>query len=137
MHVGFTGTRQGMSVEQRRQLVEVLLGMGTVVLHHGDCVGADAQAHAIARILGLSVHLHPPSDPVYRAYCKGAIAEDTPLPYLHRNVRIVAESELLIVAPSQPHEVMRSGTWATYREAKRRGVQTLVIWRDRGRAQSD
>ena len=51
MRVGFTGTREGLTSAQRDALREVLRALAPSVLAHGDCVGSDAAAHAVARDL--------------------------------------------------------------------------------------
>ena len=53
--IGFTGTQEGMSEKQRSSLRQVLADFfadGARVFRHGDCIGADAQAHAIAKATG-------------------------------------------------------------------------------------
>lgn len=83
--------------------------------HHGDCVGADAEAHAIAVDLGIPVVIHPPLDPKARAGCQSQYIRERH-PYVERNHHIVQETDYLIAAPKGP-EVTRSGTWATVRYA--------------------
>lgn len=131
MHVGFTGTQRGMTRRQQRALREVLAGLrGVSALHHGDCVGADAQAHDIARLHFIPVHLHPPDDDAKRARCGGAALEHPPRPYLERNGDIAAACGVLIAAPRQSSEILRSGTWATVRAARRLGRQIIIIGPD-------
>jgi len=48
VRVGFTGTRQGMTRGQERALRDLLASYQGATVHHGDCVGAGAQAHHIA-----------------------------------------------------------------------------------------
>lgn len=124
--VGFTGTQEGMSDYQKRVLRASLEGVRE--LHHGDCIGADAEADAIARELGITVVIHPPSDPKKRAFCaKPGDVVWEPLPYLERNHDIVDEADVVIGTPKSGVEVLRSGTWATIRYARSRGKRTLVI----------
>lgn len=128
--VGFTGTRKGMSSRQKEELFD-LLQSGTI-FHHGDCVGADAEAHATARALGCPVVVHPPTDPKARAFCNGDdVTILDPLPYLARNREIVKSVELLIAAPKEDpeHPCLRSGTWATIRAAQRLGVPVIILKR--------
>ena len=128
MKVGFTGTRRGMSGLQRGRLWELLYERGATELGHGDCVGADSEAHDVARDLALRVVVFPPSDPKFRAWRRGDEARD-PAPYLERDRAIVDWADVLVAAPRGP-EVLRSGTWATVRRARRRGVEVVVVGRD-------
>ena len=118
--IGFTGTQEGMSEKQRSSLRQVLAGFfadGARVFRHGDCVGADAQAHAIAKAIGFRVVIHPPSDDSKRAFCQGDVVL-TPRPYLLRNRHIVDASGVLIATPKGDEE-LRSGTWSTVRYARK------------------
>src|SRR4051812_43171484 len=101
-HVGFTGTQVGMTTAQRNTLTD-LLKSRSGCLHHGDCLGADAEAHEIARTLGWRITLHPPSNRTKRAFCTA----DWTMPeadYLARNHFIVAYSEELVAAPKSNKE---------------------------------
>ena len=53
--VGFTGTQIGMSPLQKKtftKLIKFLLADNKITsFHHGDCVGADADAHNIVKQL--------------------------------------------------------------------------------------
>jgi hypothetical protein len=93
---------------------------------HGDCVGADAQAHAMAKADGFRVVIHPPSDDSKRAFCQGD-AVLAPPPYLVRNRRIVDASGVLVATP-QGDEELRSGTWSTVRYARkiRRAIKIIA-----------
>jgi len=129
MKVGFTGTISGMSEAQRAQVIAWLKELGAAQLHHGDCTGADADAHAIARSLGLEVIVHPPTNDKARAFCKGAAAEREPKDYLRRNKAIIDETDVLVATPYGP-EQRRSGTWATIRYARKRGRACYLVMRD-------
>jgi hypothetical protein len=51
-HIGFTGTRHGMTPAQRHavsQLIAELAAGAAFTAHHGDCVGADAEFHDLCR----------------------------------------------------------------------------------------
>jgi len=99
------------------------------IRHHGDCIGADAQAHDIAVSLGCKVIIHPPDNARQRAFKSGAHIR-APKPYLVRNKHIVRETELLIAMPSEFSEQHRSGTWSTVRYARRVGRAVRVILPD-------
>ncbi len=126
MNVGFTGTQCGLTPAQRTQLIEVLKSFGPLqhTFHHGDCVGADATAHDLARDEGYQIVRHPPLNPKHRAFCVEGEQRERKR-YLTRNHDVVDESDVLIACPYQPREVIRSGTWATVRYAKK--VNKLVI----------
>ena len=94
IHIGFTGTRNDLSGSQLKWLKDelVMLDLHTrlvklerPVLHHGDCVGGDATAHAMAQALGWDIQVHPPIKERYRAFCKGAQETHQERGYLARN----------------------------------------------------
>ncbi len=118
LRIGFTGTRSGMSVSQLAALRALLISLteGKVLWYaiHGDCQGADAQFHIIAKELGAEVHTHPPVDPRLRAYCDADWEED-PKPYAVRNRNIVEDSHYVIAAPAQSNNPGYGGTWQTIR----------------------
>lgn len=126
MIIGITGSRVGGSPEQLERLESVLRENPLPhVLHHGDCVGVDAQAHDIAMELGYYVVVHPPLDPSRRAWCAGD--EMRPArPFLERNHNIVNECDTLIALPDKP-ETLRSGTWATIRYARKRATPAVIL----------
>lgn len=127
IHLGFTGTRHGMTSGQQAQLRIALTTLAHAdAFHHGDCVGADAQAHAIARELGLPCHIHPPLNRTLRAFCRGQVVYP-PCEYLARNALIVQACAILLAAPQTREEVQRSGTWATVRHARRCGRQVILL----------
>lgn len=125
MKVGITGGRSGARPDQLETLRSKLFEVFATSLHHGDCVGADAQAHEIARELGLRIVVYPPDNPEYRAWCAGDEFW-SPRPYLKRNYDIVDNTDLLIALPDRP-ECQRSGTWSTVRYARRLNKPVVVI----------
>jgi len=128
--VGFTGTRYGMTDPQIKHFAEVCerLGEGKedVVLVHGDCVGADAEAHGIAEGLGWQHLILPCNLPRDRAFCEGLVVEP-PKPPLDRNVEIVQSCDILLGCPPG-EETRRSGTWHTIRTARRLERPTYIIY---------
>lgn len=129
--VGFTGTRKGMTLNQRLDLIEVLKKAWRVgelnLLHHGDCIGADSEAHDIAMTLDYEVHLHPPKDDRRRAFKNDWLMYTEPKEYHFRNRDIVDCCDLLIAAPDTAHERLRSGTWSTIRYARRIGKTVVIL----------
>lgn len=135
MKIGFTGTQIGMTPAQQVELVDTLSFYFTKAnpketheFHHGDCIGADAQAHVLVRSLhpNVRIHLHPPINEKKRAFSKKAYKEWLPLEYLERNIVILHECDALIACPKGPEEP-RSGTWFTIRHAMKLGKLLVVI----------
>jgi hypothetical protein len=136
MRIGFTGTRQGMSAAQCAALKGILEdeAMGFTEFHHGDCIGADAEAHDIAATAGVEIVIHPPKEDALRAW-KNSPRVLEPRPYLARNREIVRQCDLLIAAPAEDVEQIRSGTWSTVRHARRMGKLVWIIGRRSGDVQ--
>jgi hypothetical protein len=114
--VGFTGTRQGMSHEQKMQLrllLRSILG-GTKTFNHGGAIGADRQAASLVKLFV----------PRVDAVCFPAGRDP-----LGRNRKIVAASQILIAAPATDEEIIRSGTWATVRYARAAGIPVIHLSR--------
>jgi hypothetical protein len=130
--IGFTGTRQGMTPMQREVVRRVLLHATEV--HHGDCVGADAEVHELALAGGLDVVIHPPNDAKLQAHCDGALMVLPPKSYLARDRDIVDETDLLVATPKELKESRAprrsSGTWYCVRYARRIGRRVLIVWPD-------
>ena len=129
MKVGFTGTGKGMTDRQKKTVTELLHSLSATELHHGDCVGADAEAHKIAFDGGLAIVVHPPVNDVKRANVAavaGRVSVLTSKPYLERNHDIVDVVEVLIAAPLTAKRVLRSGTWATVRYGWKTGKRVLI-----------
>lgn len=141
MIVGFTGTRDGMTWVQQGALDEYLQLEGAT-FHHGDCLGADEQADAIAWRYGLQRHIHPPVDPKLRAYCHRIRELDngdrlySEKPYLDRNRDIVDACDVLVAAPKErpfgldavPGQWPKGGTWHTVRYAQRTRKPIVIVW---------
>jgi hypothetical protein len=130
IHIGFTGSEDGMTTRQL-EVVKWLLDRGPAEFHHGDCIGADEQAHELAKAAGLRIVIHPPDNPSKRAFCTDYDEIREEKPYLARNHDIVNECEMLLATPSTAHEILRSGTWATVRYGRRAPrVDVAVIMPD-------
>ena len=135
MKVSFTGTRQGMSAWQKQQLEQFFADhRGEIsVFVHGACMGADVEAHYLARrILGKSIFIAVfPSTAKTRVHVQGTGHVADPKPPLERNKDIVdCGCGLLLAAPLQMSEVLRSGTWSTIRYARKRHVPVQILWRE-------
>lgn len=124
--IGFTGSRNGMSKIQKDKLKNILKEYEDFEFHHGDCVGADADSHKMAREFGGFIIIHPSKNSILQAYCDG----DKRLPkedYLKRNQNIVDLTDFLIAAPEKPVDIVRSGTWSTIRYAKKQKKEVFIL----------
>jgi nucleoside 2-deoxyribosyltransferase len=128
MKVGFTGTRKGMTLEQQETFAQEFIKLNPTELHHGDAIGADEQAHNIAKFR-TKIVIHPPLNPSKRAYKRGDVHLE-PKPYLERNRDIVDSTDILIACPKEFSEILKSGTWACTRYARSRSKPVLIIWPD-------
>lgn len=127
--IGFTGTQKGMSSAQSERVEEILKKLNPKKIVHGDCVGADAQAHDIAEKLGLEIAVRPCTIRPKRAFKQGNSIADPEDP-LERNKKIVEDSDLVIACPKEPKSTLRAGTWMTIRHAKRTQTPVWVIYPD-------
>ena len=132
MKVGFTGTRKGVTQPQWEALEQVLLSLPNVAdeFHHGDCVGADAEADEVAHDLGLYVVIHPPVDEALRAFCRYADETRPAKTHFARNRDIVNETEALVATPGTMEEEAFGGTWYTINYARKRGKPIVIVWPD-------
>lgn len=130
MKIGFTGSREGMSQSQKENLVLILKNFIPTEFHHGDCEGADSEAHDIVREFfpDCKIVVHPPSSDYLRAFKKGDVILQ-PLPYLQRDRSIVDSSEFVIGAPKQNEFTKGSGSWFTINYAKIKEVKFTVLKR--------
>lgn len=119
-----------MTEYQKRELTRLLRKLKTSQLtnlfHHGDCLGADTEAHDIALSLGYSIIVHPPTNPALRANRRGIINHPAKL-YIERNHDIVDGCEVLVATPKTNIERQRSGTWSTIRYARKTGKRYYII----------
>lgn len=144
MKIGFTGTQQGMSGDQITTFIKLLRGFvdqhgaqpftSTIMeFHHGDCIGADKDAHDIVRTFsainemnGIKIISHPPTKQKKRSFTIPD-EERSPKAYLDRNHDIVDECGVLFACPKGFTEEKRSGTWATIRYAIKTKKPVYVI----------
>jgi len=133
MIVGFTGTQRGMTPNQKASFNAALDDIDEITLikefHHGDCIGADADACEVVKkcFPETEVHRHPPEHSAKRAFTEADV--DYPKKrYLDRNQDIVDACDILIAAPAEIDEKLRSGTWATVRRARKAHKDLLLIY---------
>lgn len=126
--VGFTGTRRGMTTRQKISVIKILKEFTFLVVHHGDCIGADADFDALCKVLKFRRIAHP-SNLDTRAYVKADLIH-LPKPALARNHDIVERTEFIIGCPWGTEEHLRSGTWATIRYARKREKPVVLVYPD-------
>lgn len=134
LHVGFSGTREGMNEFQKKHLAHWLREFmlksklhEDLWLHHGDCVGADVEAHITAREYGYYIYKHPPIDGKLSANMPSD-REDPPYSYSGRNQRIVLATHVLIATPKKDSG---GGTWNTIQHAINNNRPRVIIHRNR------
>lgn len=128
LHIGFSGTRHGMTSVQLHCASAHLESLPDW-LHHGDCIGADQQMHHQAYVRQIKTAIHPPTLTKYRAFCRG-VKIYPEKDYLARNRDIVNMTNRLIIAPNTMEEEKHSGTWYTYRYAKKNNKPVTIIFPD-------
>lgn len=134
--VGFTGTRDGMTVVQHglitSQMRGYVKGYDRVMARHGDCLGADKEFHGICRAAKVAYLVgHPGHDPrtgksPTRAYCEFDLVHESD-PYLVRDWAIVVASDVLLATPKGEEQPRGSGTWATIRYARRAKILIMIV----------
>lgn len=134
-HVGFTGTRKGMSIPQTISVRGILLDRTLVIkpeglrwFHHGNCIGADFEATLEALKFRYKIYRHPPLDRSMEAQDLHFDAEDPRYSYHGRNQRICMVSNTLIAAPYDLQQ--KGGTWWTINCARRIGLLRFIVHRD-------
>jgi hypothetical protein len=127
--LGVTASRVGLTARQLAVASNFLVGHAE--LHHGDCIGGDADIHHLVRQIAPStkIVIHPPTEDKNRANCEGDAIEE-PLPYRERNQAIVDACEFLIGFPHTMVEIRRSGTWMTIRMARASKTPGVIILPD-------
>jgi hypothetical protein len=130
--VGFTGTQRGMTVDQLQSVIDLLLKCGGKgdEFHHGGCVGADVEAAKCARMFEYRTIRHPGDNPAKQDARFLDYDYRVVLPNLVRNHVIVDEVDVMIAAPGEASEVLRSGTWATIRYATKSGRKIHIVFPD-------
>lgn len=130
--LGFTGTRKGMTLAQKAEVIAYLKDKLPDRVVHGDCVGADAEFDEICRVLGIPRGIRPCTIESMRARCdlkeNAAIVLAAPKPPMARNRDIVTDSFRLLATPLRRR--MGSGTWATIGFGERANRPVCVVLPD-------
>lgn len=134
MHISFSGSRDGYNAWQAKQLEDFLRQNRDRIrsASHGSCRGADIQFHElIRRVCGKLVYIavYPSTAATAAPIPRDANFVAAPRPPLTRNPDIInAGKDLLLLTPKEMSEVQRSGTWSSYRYAKRHGIPFQIFW---------
>lgn len=129
MKVGITGSRNGLTMEQRVVLSGMLKHLhrnGATELHHGDCVGVDAEAAEIARKMGYRIVSHPPTEAALRAFTEADETREA-ADYLTRDRAIVDSTDVLLGFLESKKERRGSGTWYTVNYAIKEDKSRVVV----------
>ncbi len=151
MIIGFTGSQSGRNPFQANEVMKCFDKFMPHTLHHGDCIGSDAETHydfirwhIKNNTQERTIIIHPPIDFKKRAMVTltmfGQFRDDynnckfkinikfrEPFAYLERNRHIVDESEQIVATPKEVEHTLRSGTWATIRYAWKQKKTTIII----------
>ena len=133
MKIGVTGTRNGMNNIQSDCVNEYLAGLAAVYqleLHHGDCVGVDAEAAEIANCRNIKIVCHPPEKDDLRAFYPFFRELREPKSHFARNRAIVDECDILIVVPMDNEPQKLGGTWYTHDYAKKKNKPIVIFYPD-------
>jgi hypothetical protein len=128
--IGTTGTRYGLTEEQRYWVEDFSDNKNNIidVLHHGDCIGSDAEVATIFSRRGTYIIAHPGHGRAeLRAHCAVNNLVLPVRPYLSRNRDILRASLMLLGFPKTEIEITRSGTWSTIRYARAIKLPIYVV----------
>jgi hypothetical protein len=140
MRLGFTGTREDPTKEQKKWFLSYVLGSGddeTIdEFHHGCCEGSDEFSHRVARqcsdLTVGQIVLHPPSNSKhemkYEDWDYANCVWYPKKPYFDRNYDIVDCSTQMVALPKGPEVQRGSGTWHTIRAAIRAKKPVIICW---------
>jgi len=95
--------------------------------HHGDCVGVDEEAAALAQHIGYRVVAHPGPDGELRAHHPSDEVRE-PDTHFRRNRTIVNTTDLVLVVPWQDQHQTQGGTWYTHDYAIKVGRPVWVFY---------
>ncbi len=127
LRIGFTGTRHGMTDDQKKEFKKLITSKEFEEFHHGMCEGSDEQAHHIIETDKPEVKRtgHPPkyTGSMVDVPCHVLMK---PADYLTRNHNIVDTTDILIATPDIK-EKTSSGTWSTIRYARKKEKKIYII----------
>jgi hypothetical protein len=132
MKIGVTGTREGMNEHQFNIVKKYLTGWYCegAEFHHGDCVGVDAEAAALAKEIGYKIVSHPGTGVGgLRAFVEFDESRE-PTGHFKRNRTIVDICDCLLVVPLHNEPQPRGGTWYTANYSKKTKKPYIIFYPD-------
>lgn len=136
MELACTATQHGLTDAQTRG-VSGFFSMYHVTdrinsLHNGGCIGGDEEIAEIAYsfLPRINIILHPGDTPKKWSTRVFELASEI-FPHrgnLERNRYMVDIATHVLACPREGTEVLRSGTWATIRYAKKTGKRLTIIY---------
>lgn len=133
MRVGFTGPRYPSEhIGDRISAALKSLNKYEDELIVGGCTGVDELVARFGTSLGFRVHVVLPAnrsriDAQWMFYCTSHEEMPQGTTYMQRNDRLVELSDQYIGFPDTPEEELYSGTWATIRRARKKGIHVTII----------
>lgn len=127
MIIGVTGTRKGAAPQQFSALTMAIILADEI--HHGACIGVDAQAHTIGGRHDKRIVVHPPINTSKMMLQRRTTAQTwlEPREYLQRDRDIVDSVRLLIAVPETSLPQQHSGTWYAINYARQQHIPTVII----------
>ena len=125
--LGFTGSRNGLSIAQKKFLTEYIKNHDIDEAAHGDCVGADAEFHDLLKKHKptCKISVFPSIYGKWRAYRDGDYTHE-PLAAKDRDFLIVEFANIFIGCPPTDFEILHSGSWVTIRMAQKRVNKNFI-----------
>lgn len=121
-----------MTAAQRAAVKALLVALMPDSVVHGGCVGADEDFHYLVREFRIPTDIFWSN--LVRKYADipldHARVNFAPMPPLTRNKIMAALCDILIATPREDTEVLRSGTWATIRRARKFHRRIYIIYPD-------
>lgn len=133
MKSSFTGTRSGMTPQQKQLLRDWLDRHKSSISFaaHGCCTGSDIEFHKMVREVcgsGVYIAIYPSTSKTRAPIPEDANFVAKPADPLVRNKDIVrAGHDVLVATPKTLYEVLRSGTWAAIRFARKMKVPIVIL----------
>lgn len=137
---GFSGTRNGMTPQQKVSFNALMVAAKPSALHHGACVGADLDAvrlfcaafpdSAVIAWPGVSATSKPGQNvrSVEAVALSGTVEPERT--YRRRNEKIVEAADMLYAAPPCRPLPPRGGTKMTISIARRACKPVVIVWPD-------